>query len=69
MKIFGERLKELRQENNLSTIQLGKALQVSDATISRWENNIIVPSIDNLYNIAVFFNVSCDYLLGLDNNL
>lgn len=69
MKIFGERLKELRQEKNLSTIQLGKALQVSDATISRWENNIIVPSIDNLYNIAIFFNVSCDYLVGLDNNL
>ena len=67
MKIFCERLKELRQEKNLSTIKLGKELQVSDSTITRWENGLRVPSIDHLYNIAKFFNVTSDYLLGLED--
>ena len=67
MKIFCERLKDLRKENNLSTIQLANALGVGDSTISRWENGLRVPSIDHLYNIAIFFKVSSDYLIGLEN--
>ena len=67
MKIFCERLKELRKEYNLSTKALGLALGVNDSTISRWENGVIVPSIEHLYNIAVFFKVSADYLLGLED--
>ena len=64
---FCERLKELRQEQNLSALSLGKALHVSDSTIIRWENGLRVPSIDNLYSIAKFFNVTSDYLIGLEN--
>lgn len=67
MKIFCERLKELRKESKLSTIDLGKILGVSNSTITRWENDNIIPSIEHLYNIAVFFNVSTDYLLGLED--
>ena len=67
MEIFCERLKELRLEKNLSTIQLAKELNVSDSTITRWENNLRVPSIDNLYNIARFFKVTADYLIGLED--
>ena len=67
MKIFCERLKELRQEKNLSTIKLGKELQVSDSTITRWENGLRVPSIEHLYNIAKYFNVTSDYLIGLED--
>lgn len=65
MKIFCERLKELREEQNLSIKQLAKELQVSDAAVSRWERGLRIPSIENLYNIAVFFKVSSDFLLGL----
>lgn len=67
MKSFCERFKELRKENNLSTIKLGKALGVSDSTITRWENGNNLPSIEYLYNIAKFFKVSTDYLLGLED--
>ena len=67
MKIFCERFKELRKDNNLSTEKLGKELNVSNSTITRWENGVIVPSIDHLYNIAKFFGVSADYLLGLED--
>lgn len=67
MKIFSERLKELRIEKELSSLKLGKILGVSDSTIIRWENEKISPTIENLYNIAKFFNVSADYLLGLED--
>jgi len=67
MKIFGERLKELREEKGLSTKALGKALGTSDATISRWENNINNITDENLVKVALFFKVSADYLLGLEN--
>ena len=65
MKIFCERLKELRNENNLSAKKLAQILNVSDSTVIRWEKEEIVPSIEHLKNIAQFFNVSADYLLGL----
>lgn len=67
MKVFCERLKELRQEKKLSTTALAEILKVNNSTISRWENGLIVPSIIQLYNIAVFFDVSSDYLLGLED--
>lgn len=67
MNKFAERLKELRLEHNLTTIQLAKELGVGDSSISRWEKGLRVPSIDNLYNIAVYFGVSADYLIGLED--
>jgi len=67
VKIFCERLKELRNENKLSTIDMGKILNVSCSTISRWETENIIPSIEHLKNIALYFNVSADYLIGLED--
>lgn len=67
MKVFCERFKELRKDTNLSTIELGKILKVSNSTITRWENGNIIPSIEHLYNIAKYFNISADYLLGLED--
>lgn len=68
MKIFCERLKELRLEENLSILKLSKALGVSDTTVLRWENETISPTIEHLYNMAMFFNVSADYLLGISSS-
>ncbi len=67
MKIFCERLKELRMDKNLTASKLGKAMEVSHSTILRWENGSIVPSIDNLYKLSVYFGVSADFLIGLED--
>jgi len=67
MLVCQERLKELRLENELSAKELGKILGVRDTTILRWEKGIIIPSIEHLYNIAKYFNVSADYLIGLED--
>ena len=66
MKVLGIRLRELRKEKNLSSKALGKEIGVSDATIIRWENATMLPRADYVATIAKFFNVSSDYLLGLE---
>lgn len=65
--MFSKRIKELRTARNLNQVQLGNALSVTKQTISNWENDNILPSINMLVNIAKYFNVSTDYLLGLDD--
>ncbi len=67
MKIFAERLRELRIEHNLSMKMLASAIKTTDAAISNWENGINEPKISYLKAIAVYFNVSADYLLGLED--
>lgn len=67
MKIFGERLKELRTEKNLSTRDLAKEIETSNGQIVRWENNKTDPSITQLRKVAVYFKVSSDYLIGLED--
>ena len=67
MSIFAQRLRELRQEKGLSMKQLAKELNTTDAAVSNWENEINEPKISYLKAIAKYFNVSADYLLGLEN--
>ena len=66
-KTFAKRLKELRIESNMSTFVLARQLNVSNSTVCRWEKCEIVPTITHLYNIALLFCVSTDYLLGLED--
>lgn len=65
--MFGDKIKILRTSHNLSQVQLAEQLKVSKQTISNWENNNILPSIEMLINIARHFSVSTDYLLELDD--
>ena len=67
MRKFSERLKQLRTEKGLSDAALGRQIQVSDATISRWENGQSEIKSDQQILLAKFFNVTTDYLLGLEN--
>lgn len=65
--MFGERLKELREARGISQVQLARRLGKSKQSVSNWENNNILPSIEILIRLARIFCVSCDYLLGIDN--
>lgn len=67
MKIFAERLKELRDSQGLSILELSKKLGVGHSSISRWENNQARINAEQLVDIAKFFGVSTDYLLGLED--
>lgn len=61
------RIRELRIARNITQVELARSLSVSKQSISNWENDNILPSIEMLIKIADFFSVSTDYLLGLDN--
>lgn len=69
MKVFCERLKDLREEQNLSTRQLAKEIGVTNISISRWEREERIPNIENLVAIAKYFKVSTDYLCGLEDQV
>ena len=64
MKIFAERLKELRKERGVSQAELGKSLQVSFSVVCYWETDRSEPTAPNLVKIADYFGVTVDYLLG-----
>lgn len=67
MSIFATRLRELRTEKKLSMKNLAKQINTTDTAISNWENDINEPKISYLVSLAKFFNVSSDYLLGLED--
>lgn len=60
--ILGKRIKNLRLNLKLKQAELGKILNVSQRTISNWENNIAQPSFELTKKLSVIFNVSIDYL-------
>lgn len=63
---FGMRLQKLRMSRNLSQAALGKKINRSKSVICAYENNLRIPPLEVLTDIAVFFNVSLDYLVGID---
>lgn len=63
---FGLRLKELRLKQGLSQVQLAKRLNLTNATISAYESNIRQPTLDTLCKLSSLFNVTTDYLLGMN---
>lgn len=64
--MFAKRIKYLRQTKELNQVQLSEKLGVAKQSISNWENDNIMPSVEMLEKIADFFGVSTDYLLGRD---
>ena len=63
---FGNRLKELRKQKGLTQEQLAKRLWVTKSIISAYESGVKFPSLDMLIKLARTFNISTDYLLGVD---
>lgn len=64
MVLFGNRLRYLRKRSNLTQERLGKVLNVSTSTIGMYERGSREPGYKLLVEIANYFNVSIDYLLG-----
>ena len=64
---MSEKIRNLRKNFNISQVELATRLGVTKQCVSNWENDNILPSVDMLVKIAKYFNVSTDYLLGLDS--
>lgn len=64
--MLGRRIYELRLARGWSQVELARKLNISKQTVSNWENDNIQPSVEMLVRLANVFQVSTDYLLGLD---
>ena len=62
---IGKRLKMLRKENNLCQKEVSRLLGVEQQTVGRYESGELDISTDMLKVLAVFYNVSIDWLFGL----
>lgn len=64
--MLGTRIAELRKEKKVSQEQLAEILNTSRQAVSKWERGDAYPDIDRLKDLAIYFNVSIDYLLDYD---
>lgn len=66
---FGEKIRHLREDRDLTQTTLGKKLNMTQRKVSYMENGTYEPNISDIREICIFFNVSADYLLGLPKGL
>lgn len=64
MEGFARRLRQLREEKGLSQVELGKLFNLSKQAISSYETGGSTPNPETLRQMAKFFGVSLDYLVG-----
>ena len=64
---FNVRLKQLRQKNKLTQSELADILGLKPTAISNYESKRNEPSFDKLIALSKYFDVSCDYLLGISD--
>lgn len=64
--MIGDRIKEIRERNNLTQSALAKKLDLSRSAINAWEMGISIPSAQYLIAMSKLFKVSVDYLLELN---
>lgn len=62
-----ERLNKLIKENSITKYALAKKISVSKQAVLWWCDGICEPTISNLKKLAEYFDVSADYLLGLED--
>lgn len=63
------RIKDLREDHDLTQATIAKLLNCSQQTYSRYETGEITISINNLIILASFYDTSTDYLLGLTDEI
>ena len=66
MNMIAERIKILREDAKLTQAELAKQLGITRSGVNAWEMGISVPSTQYIVELAQFFKVSTDYLLGVE---
>ncbi len=64
---IGEKIRELRLEQNVTQEKLARALQISSQAVSKWENGTGNPDVSMVAPLCCFFGVSADELCGVEN--
>ena len=62
---FYQRLKDLREDRELSQQDIATLLMTTRQQVSKWETGVQMMGVDKYIKLAKYYNVSVDYLLGL----
>ncbi len=65
--MYGDRIKALRKDKKITQNDLAKILNLTQDSISLWEKNKRLPDTPYIILLAMYFGVSSDYLLGLED--
>ena len=63
-ELVGQRIKQVRKQCGLTMIEFGKALNVTNVTVCRWENGQRMPNVFTILKIAKMGNMSVEEFLS-----
>jgi len=69
LKLIGRRIKELREQKNLSQLQLANEVDLSKTHLGRIERAESNVTVETLYRIAIFFKVQITYFLEAEKGV
>lgn len=62
---YYERLSDIREDNDLTQVDVAEILKTTRQQVSKWETGVQMMGVDKYIVLAKYYNVSVDYLLGL----
>lgn len=65
---LGQKIKNLRRNAGLTQEKFAEKLGVSRTAVAKWENGYAEPTLQNIIGISEIFDVSSDFLLGIEKN-
>lgn len=65
----GQRIAELRKQQNISQLQLAKSLSISRQAVSKWENDQAMPDTENMIRLADILDTDIEYLSSGRRNM
>lgn len=66
--MIAEKVKKLKEQKGLSQAELARLLGITRSSVNAWEMGISVPSTQYIVDLAGVFDISTDYLLGVDSS-
>lgn len=66
--MIADKIKYLRNEKNMTQTDLAKKLKITRSSVNAWEMGISVPSTQYIIELSYIFEVSTDFLLGIDEH-
>ena len=64
---FARRFTILRKKSGITQQRLGDELGVSNRAVSKWENGLAMPSVENIYRLSRIFGVPVDYFFSIES--
>ena len=65
---IADKIKALRESRGMTQAELARQLGITSSGVNAWEMGLSVPSTQYVVDLALFFNVSSDFLLGIDSS-